>query len=338
MIEYLIETTFDNYKKRGLIYRIPCVLHNESEPSMDINLDPKSEFYGLCRCWGCKKTITVKELANNAGWGIENLDPALISKKFFFKKKLSEGEKHFKLKPNKTQTKQLQPNKLPDDFRVFFSNPNDVYEKLALDYLRKRGFDDQTIMQHSIGYIPYNQTKYSMSIIIPFYNETMKPVYFIARKMFEPNIRYINLENKEGFVGRNNVVFNFFGLMLAEKIIVCEGAFNAMAWNQALRNFPEVQAIATNGSEASASQLGLLLTRSTPREIILAYDYNTDTHTKKLYSQLLGICPISMITFDSALDANDILRTDRGEGLINKFKQRKLYSPNILKGIANHKK
>ena len=303
MIGHIIENAFDNYKKRGNIYRVPCIYHEETEPSLDINLDTESPFFGICKCWGCKKTVTIRQFFLDMGWGVEILPKELRLKKFFTPKNTLKT--HSILKPNENHSK----------FKMFFADENPSYlEKTFLKYLYKRGFNSKIIKQNLLGFVGATSDQFDNSIIIPYYNYNYDFVYYIGRKV-NSTIRYVNLPNKDGFYGRKDVIFNMLGFLNADHIIICEGAFNAMSWN--MLQIPNMQAIATSGTEFSKEQFNILI-QNPKKELILAFDKDAEGIQANLITKLIGVSPLSEIRFKDNLDANDILQTKDG---LKKLKQ-----------------
>jgi hypothetical protein len=94
----LLENRFSIIKQRGLIYRVPCIYHDERQPSMDINLDEDSKYYGSCVCWGCGKTVSLKRYFRDMGWDVDLLPENLKKKIFFFGAKTKSYKKKFKIK------------------------------------------------------------------------------------------------------------------------------------------------------------------------------------------------------------------------------------------------
>ena len=334
-MEHIIQSQFEFYKERGNgIYRVPCPLHGEQEASCDINLDPDSKYFGRFKCFGCGASGTLSWMWFKMGWSKSILDSAGVSKKFFSRAAITAGataqESSQKKSKKATKKPALLPNKLPENFQLFYSDiTTKSVEKLALKHLTDRGFTRESIENNMLGFVPIDGSPYEASIIVPYYDKSYKPVYFISRKLFG-SIRYINLENATGHLGRQDVIFNYFGFMAAKKIIICEGAFNAMAWNQALIEKPEIQAVATNGTEVSLNQIKLLLDHPQLSEIILAFDFKTESATRKLNAQLLGKAKITHITFDTRADANDILRDDGEIRLAKLYEMRRPYIVNKL--------
>lgn len=318
-IEHFIQSKFEHYKTRGnTIFRVPCVYHDERQPSMDINMDENSKYYGRCICWGCGKSVSIKKYFLDMGWGVESLPENLKIKKFFLETKKD------------PQQKLLKNNKLPENFKLFFLDPKpSLSEAFALRYLYSRGFDDATIRENLLGFVGIEDSEFAESIIIPYMNDKYEICYFIARKYRNSNIRYVNLKTEEGFYSRSDVIFNQIGFDLVENIILCEGAFNAMTYN--MLDIPNTQAIATNGTKLGDTIIAKILRQAGISTLIFAFDYKTDATVEFLYRKFLGRFSMEIITFEDDRDINNILISGGKKAVLEKFYNKKKYIINPFK-------
>ena len=111
---------------------------------------------------------------------------------------------------------------LPQCYQPLWKPSNDPLYKNAISYLKRRGIGGIDILRYSIGFCSSNG--YSNRIIVPSYDADGKLNYFLARDMF-PNSK---LKYKNPPMSKDTVCFEMF-INWNEPIILCEGAFDAIA-------------------------------------------------------------------------------------------------------------
>ena len=111
---------------------------------------------------------------------------------------------------------------LPQCYKPLWKSSTDPLYKNAIHYLRQRNIGTIDILRYSIGFCSSNG--YSNRIIIPSYDADGKLNYFLARDMF-PNSK---LKYKNPPMSKDTVCFEMF-VNWDEPIILCEGAFDAIA-------------------------------------------------------------------------------------------------------------
>ena len=111
---------------------------------------------------------------------------------------------------------------LPQCYKPLWKPFEDPLYKNAIHYLKGRGIGQIDILRYSIGYCPSGG--YSNRIIIPSYDGDGKLNYFMARDMF-PNSKF---KYKNPPMSKDTVGFELF-INWNEPIILCEGAFDAIA-------------------------------------------------------------------------------------------------------------
>lgn len=104
---------------------------------------------------------------------------------------------------------------LPDGFTNLLTSDTPDSRR-ALAYIRMRGFTDRHISYHNIGVA----TSVPNRLIIPIEKD-----YWQARRLYEwMEPKYLNPESDAG-----DAIFNSQALELYEEVVICEGAFSAMA-------------------------------------------------------------------------------------------------------------
>jgi DNA primase len=128
---------------------------------------------------------------------------------------------------------------LPDDFKVLdFPRTNDRIAYGVRKYLLGRGFSPKHWEHYKLGFAPSQGYR----VIIPIERD-----YWQGRTIFDwDKPKYINPKAESG-----SVIFNSPALELYEQVVICEGAFSAMAVGE--------NAVALIGKEPTYSKIERLL-------------------------------------------------------------------------------
>lgn len=135
---------------------------------------------------------------------------------------------------------------LPKDFKLLTNN-NLIAARMIKQYLSHRGFDEYYWQKYNLG---MSET-YPMRVIIP-----IEHGYWQGRSIVNWNEpKYINPK-----ASARNVIFNAEALEMSDEIVVCEGAFSAMAVGS--------NAIALIGKEVTKEKLQRIINSNAKRIII----------------------------------------------------------------------
>jgi len=112
---------------------------------------------------------------------------------------------------------------LPDGFHSFAEMSDSPEYKNALSYIKKRGITIGDVIKNNIGYC--DSGKYQGYIIIPSYDESANLNYFVARSYYieEGTMRHKNPPMSK------NIIFNELHINWDFPVVLCEGAFDALA-------------------------------------------------------------------------------------------------------------
>jgi DNA primase len=116
----------------------------------------------------------------------------------------------------------IQVIQLPDAYRPLWINKNTPDFKNAIHYLTKRGITIFDIIKYRIGYCESGE--YSGKIIIPSYDTDGQLNYFVSRAYYSRDTQ----KHKNPKISKDIIGFGMF-INWAEPIILCEGAFDAIA-------------------------------------------------------------------------------------------------------------
>ena len=114
--------------------------------------------------------------------------------------------------------------RLPDEYKPLWNGGDGIVKRHALTYMYKRGFTDDDILKHNIGYC--DEGKYSNRIIIPSYDSDGQLNFFVGRDFYKSKLKYIN-----SFTSKDVIGFDLF-INWDEPIILCEGVFDAMSFKR----------------------------------------------------------------------------------------------------------
>ena len=110
---------------------------------------------------------------------------------------------------------------LPPEYTPLWIERSDLIYRHAKAYMTKRGVTFDDILRYQIGYC--SEGDYKNRIIIPSFDADNTLNYFIAREFFDGSMKYKNPP-----VSKNVVMFEN-QVNWKENIVLCEGAFDAMA-------------------------------------------------------------------------------------------------------------
>ena len=235
--------------KKGQNYWGCCPFHNEKTPSFSV-----SEDKGFYHCFGCGEHGDIISFVMKS----ENMD---------FKNAIKEladmaGLKMPDYKPKTQQQIDAEENyiKITDESAKIYQNL--LYSesgKIAMEYIKKRGFSDEMIKKYRIGYAPKNNiisTKFNDikrdkltatglvrigdygpydffrdKLMFPIFNAHRQVVAFSGRSLDGSEPKYINTSDTELFHKRQTIFgFNFArdSIHRANRSIVVEGQIDAI--------------------------------------------------------------------------------------------------------------
>lgn len=151
-----------------------------------------------------------------------------------------------------------------------------LFERLARQYLCRRGVSLTQIVQYRIGYAEHGN--YAGRVIIPVTRDG-QDVYFVARA-FLPLVggKYLNPPRDVVGIGKRDVLFNLDRARLAPRVILTEGVFDAIAvgWH----------GIAILGKSLSETQLALLYPLRTTTIVDVMLDADARRERDRLVTSL----------------------------------------------------
>ncbi len=273
--------------KKGQNYWGCCPFHNEKTPSFSVN-----EEKGFYHCFGCGEhgdiisftmksnnmdfVEAIKELANQAGIKIPEYKPKSSEQ-------VAREETYFQIVEAATkiyQQKLFEPE-----------------GKIALDYIRGRGFSDDMIKKYRLGYAPKNNliantfTKVKQDkllstglcrrgeygiydffrdkLMFPIFNAHGQVVAFSGRSLDGSDPKYINTADTELFHKRKTIFgLNFArdAIHRANRSIIVEGQIDAIQMQS--NGFPET--VAPLGTALTEHHIAILCKSN--RNIIFCFD------------------------------------------------------------------
>ena len=195
-----------------------------------------------------------------------------------------------------------------------------------LSYLKYRKVTLQEIYEHNMGYITSGTiTIPQVNKVIPIFNSVIfttfdeqgsgKAVYWNTRSINQKAVvKSLNAPNKEGLErGKDNCIFNLNHAKHQDKIVICEGVFNALMCGDC--------GVATFGKAVTDDQVLLLKQAYQENPSLKLYVFlDTDAATQgiDLAKRLIAFCPsVYMVSNPYPGDANDIGRAKVAELIKN---------------------
>ena len=161
--------------------------------------------------------------------------------------------------------------RLPDEYKPLWNGGDGIVKRHALTYMYKRGFTDDDILKHNIGYC--DEGKYSNRIIIPSYDSDGQLNFFVGRDFYKSKLKYLN-----SFTSKDVIGFDLF-INWDEPIILCEGVFDAMSFKR--------NAIPLFGKTMS-KRLHKKILEQKVKKVFLALDDDAQVDAMKISEKLMN--------------------------------------------------
>ena len=161
--------------------------------------------------------------------------------------------------------------RLPDEYKPLWNGGDGIVKRHALTYMYKRGFTDDDILKHNIGYC--DEGKYSNRIIIPSYDSDGGLNFFVGRDFYKSKLKYLN-----SFTSKDVIGFDLF-INWDEPIILCEGVFDAMSFKR--------NAIPLFGKTMS-KRLHKKILQQKVKKVFLALDDDAQVDAMKISEKLMN--------------------------------------------------
>ena len=161
--------------------------------------------------------------------------------------------------------------RLPDEYKPLWNGGDGIIKRHALTYMYQRGFTDDDILKHNIGYC--DEGKYSNRIIIPSYDSNGGLNFFVGRDFYKSKLKYLN-----SFTSKDVIGFDLF-INWDEPIILCEGVFDAMSFKR--------NAIPLFGKTMS-KRLHKKILQQKVKKVFLALDDDAQLDAMKISEKLMN--------------------------------------------------
>lgn len=187
----------------------PFISHYK--PKLEININTSVDGENVWHCWiSEKKGRTISSLFKQLN---------LPKEKFEQLNKVIESTKY---RTTSVTEKKIATVQLPADYKPLWIKKSTPDFKNAIFYLKNRGITIFDIIKYRIGYCETGE--YAGKIIIPSYDATGQLNYFVSRAFYKADSQ----KHKNPKVSKDIIGFELF-VNWAEPIILCEGAFDAIA-------------------------------------------------------------------------------------------------------------
>ncbi len=282
-------SNYTKLKKAGNNYVGLCPFHEEKTPSFSVDPDKK-----LFHCFGCGKGGDIINFVME----IENLGFKEAIE--FLSRKYNIAIPRFDRKTSTLEQDIIKLNSVLADYyhKILFSNEG----KESYEYLKNRGFTDESIKEFKLGYSPQNYEKtveflknlnfppavlqrsgnfyiknnrifpfFKDRIMIPIKTHSGKVVAFGGRTYKDENPKYKNSPETIVYKKRNQL----FGLDMAKKhislrneLILVEGYFDMISlYQKGIKNV-----VASLGTSLTMEQI--ILMKRFADKVIIFYDFD----------------------------------------------------------------
>lgn len=290
-------------KKNGSNYWGLCPFHNEKTPSFSVN--PQKQIY---KCFGCGEGGDVFSFIMKT----QGLSFSEVIKEYAQKFGI-ELPNNFSGSKDLTDKKNIIVKALSTASKIYSKNLSDNPEgKKALDYLIKRGINQDIIQKYNLGFSlndyqglqnEIDKSKYSDEILeaagliikkenkpgfidrfrnrimIPIYNESGEIIAFGARAIEEnQNPKYLNSPDTIVY-NKSKILYGIYqaknSIKTEDKVIIMEGYFDVISTQaNGIKN-----CVASCGTSLTLDHIKLISKYCASRRIYLSFD--TDTAGQK---------------------------------------------------------
>ena len=192
----------------GANYTYTCPFCNHRKPKLEINFQENEEGLNNWHCWVCnkkgKKLVTLFKAIDAPQHRIEEL------------------ASYVKISFHEQANVKQEALSLPKEYKPLYqADTKQVSVRQALRYLKERNLTKYDIARYGLGYCETG--RYKDMIIVPSYDHSGTVNYFVGRNFGPSPVKYKNPSYSKDIVP--------FELLInwESPIILCEGAFDAMA-------------------------------------------------------------------------------------------------------------
>ena len=184
---------------------------------------------------------------------------------------------------------------MPPGFHLLNEGDNQI-SKSARNYIKRRGFNPQTMSSRGWGYCDSSNSKYFGYIIIPFF-ENFRLVYYNARLYMGYGPKYNNPDVLDTGLGKSFIIYNKDALYMYKTVYLCEGAINAQTMGE--------KGIASGGKAISRYQVNEII-KSPVERVIILFDPDAKDRAIDLAFKLINYKKVKVIFLPEGKDVNDI--------------------------------
>ena len=181
------------------------------KPKLEIDINTTSEGQNAWHCW----------ISDKKGRSINSLFKQMNLGKQYFEQ-LSRIIQSAKYKNFDIDTTPVETISLPEEYIPLWKPKMTPDFRNAMSYLKRRGVTIFDILKYRIGYC--ERGAYNGKIVIPSYDCTGQLNYFVSRAFYNAD----KYKHKNPKVSKDIIGFDLT-INWAEPIILCEGAFDAIA-------------------------------------------------------------------------------------------------------------
>jgi DNA primase len=264
----ILKRTFGSPKKEyeGLVeYEFNCPAPMCRKDVNKFNLGYNTT-KGIFRCWKCNYRGIVHIAVSDYGSKDDAERLELILPKS--KHTLGKTQKYDETVPDENSA----VCELPEGFWSLSKKRNSKYYRKAMEYLKERKVDQETISKFDIGYTEDGPRKFR--IIIPSKNSEGKINYYEARSYMpwvKPNY------HKPDAPTKSEIIFNSANIDFNLPVFLVEGVFDM---------FPLYNAVAMLGKEISPLLLSKLVSHGS--RVVICLDEDAIKDAISLYNRLLS--------------------------------------------------
>ena len=345
-------------QRQGKVYKALCPFHDDHDPSMQIR--PDRQMY---KCFVCGSGGDVFSFVQN----YEKITFPEAIRRVADLTGFTLSEAPAETKITRDPAKEILFDILKETIRYCMYQLNSTAGDAQKRYLTGRGLDDDVIRTFEIGYNPEGDALYAFlkakgysekdmvranviritaggihdvfagRIMFPIHDQNGDPIGFSARTLDQQNpAKYVNTTETELFT-KGNIVYNYHRARMAARragrVYVCEGVTDVIAFRRAgVEN-----AVCTLGTACTDEQVRML--KRIAAKVVFCYDGDRAGQAATVKAGRMARragCDIAVVSNETGLDPDEIIRKDGKDALAALLKQEVSWMEFFLKYLQKN--
>lgn len=340
-------------QRKGKVYKALCPFHDDHDPSMQIR--PDRQIYKCFVCGNGGDVFSfvqnyekisfpeaIQRVAELTGFTLQESpvsqsaprDPQIEILHTILQETIRYCSYELMSESAQAQRTYLSDRGLSDDVLKTFEIGYNPEGDALYAFLKAKGYSEKDMVRANVIRITQAgiHDVFAGRILFPIHDRNGDPIGFSARTLDPSNpAKYVNTTETELFT-KGHIVYNYHRARLAARragrVYVCEGVTDVIAfWRAGVEN-----AVCTLGTACTDEQIRLL--KRIAAKVVFCYDGDRAGQAATVRAGKMARaagCDIAVVSNDTGLDPDEILKKNGKEGLQNLLKMENSWMEFYLK-------